>query len=158
MGILKDILTSSTNTLVKTITEGLDSLITNKAEKLALQIQIEKQVQDYAIRMTELAQATDDAYLKDIQSARTMQSIALNQSDMFSKRFVYYLSIGLVLSTIIFDFTLLFVNIPDDNRDMINMALGTLNSLGFASVISFFLGSSKSSSIKNDIINTLSTK
>jgi hypothetical protein len=40
MGILKDILTSSTNTLVKTITEGLDSLITNKAEKLALQIKI----------------------------------------------------------------------------------------------------------------------
>ena len=158
MGILKDILTSGTASLVKSITEGLDSLITNKAERLALQMQIEKQVQDYTIRMTELTQQAEDSLYKDIQSARAMQQVALQQQDLFSKRYVYYLSTALILVAVAFDFTLFFVNIPVENRDMINMALGTLNSLGFASVVTFFLGSSRSSAQKTDTINTLVNK
>lgn len=119
MGILKDILTSGTASLVKSITEGLDSLITNKAERLELQMQIEKQVQDYTIRMTELTQQAEDSLYKDIQSARAMQQVALQQQDLFSKRYVYYLSTALILVAVTFDFTLLFANIPVENRDMI---------------------------------------
>ena len=158
MGILKDLLTSSTATLVTSITSGLDSLITNKGERLQLQLQLEKQVQDYTLRVTELAQQAENSYLADIQSARQMQVAALQQEDKFSKRFVYYLSIGLIVAALSFDFTLFFANIPADNRDMINMALGTLNSLGFASVVSFFLGSSRSSAVKSDTIQSLVNK
>ena len=146
------------STLIGSITEGIDSLITNKEERLALQMQIDKQLQDYTTKLTELANTLEVEYVKDVQSARVMQQSALQQEDIFSKRFVYYLSIGLIGAALLFDFTLFFANIPDDNRDMINMALGTLNSLGFASVVSFFLGSSKSSAVKSDTIQTLVNK
>lgn len=146
------------STLISSITEGIDSLITNKEEREQLRQLAVKQVQDYNIKLIELANMVEVEYIKDTQSARVMQQSALQQEDKFSKRFVYYLSIGLIGAALAFDFTLLFANIPDDNRDMINMALGTLNSLGFASVVSFFLGSSKSSATKSDTINTLVSK
>ena len=160
MGLLKDLFkkpaADAAATLIGSVTTAIDEIVTNKEEKAQLQMAAQKQVQDYTIRLTELAQESIDAQLKDIQSARAMQSMALQQDDKFSKRFVYYLSIALIGAAIIFDFTLFFANYPTANRDMINMALGTLNSLGFASVVTFFLGSSKSSAQKNDVITQLS--
>jgi len=158
MSVLTDIFTSGASSLVKSITDGLDNLLTSKGEKLQLQQQIEKQVQDYTVSMTTLLQQQEESYLKDIQSARTMQIAALSQDDVFAKRYVYYLSTALIVAAIGFDFTLFFVDIPVANRDMINMALGTLNSLGFASVISFFLGSTHTSAMKSDTISTLVNK
>lgn len=141
--------------IIGSIGTAIDKIVTNKGEKLELQNIANKQLQDYTNKLTELTNSLEVEYLKDIQSARAMQQAALQQDDLFSKRFIYYLAISLITAAIAFDFTLFFANIPTDNRDMINMALGTLNSLGFASVVTFFLGSSRSSAQKTDIITSL---
>lgn len=143
------------STLIGSVTGLIDEVVTNKEERLKLKLEADKQLNDYTVKMEELAQSAEKMFLEDKQSARDMQKAALMQNDLFSKRFVYYLSIGLIVSTIAFDFSLFWVTFPEDNRDMLNMAMGTFNSLGFASVVSFFLGSSKSSAEKNATINAL---
>jgi hypothetical protein len=145
------------STLIGSVTGFIDEVVTNKEEKAQLKMQAEKQLQEYTTKMEELAQSAEKMFIEDKQNARNMQVAALAQNDLFSKRFVYYLSIGLISGALLFDFLLFFKTVPDINRDMINMALGTLNSLGFASVVTFFLGSSKSSQQKTDIITNLST-
>ena len=49
------------------------------------------------------------AYLSDVANARSMQTVGLQQQDLFSKRFVYYLAIALVILTFIFDFLMFFI-------------------------------------------------
>jgi multisubunit Na+/H+ antiporter MnhB subunit len=46
---------------------------------------------------------------------------------------------------------LVFIPLPQDNKDIVNIALGTI--LGMAvTVVSYFFGSSKSSSDKNELL------
>lgn len=155
--IFKKPAADAASTLIGSVTGLIDEVVTNKEERLKLKLEADKQLNDYTIKMEELAQSAEKMFLEDKQNARDMQKAALMQNDLFSKRFVYYLSIGLIVSAIAFDFSLFWVTFPEENRDMLNMAMGTFNSLGFASVVSFFLGSSKSSSDKNSTITMLSS-
>lgn len=56
---------------------------------------------------------------------------------------------GTVISIIIM---LLFINIPPNNRDVVNLSIGAI--IGYAGgVVSFFYGSSKDSSDKDKMLN-----
>ena len=95
---------------------------------------------------------------KDKESARDMQKIALQQDDLFSKRFIYYFAFaifGLSASIIIM---LFFVTIPEDNQRIIDMAIGILIGTGLVGVIQFFFGSSEGSKSKGKIIDFLNKK
>lgn len=87
--------------------------------------------------------------IADTQDARKMQIAALNQNDIFIKRFVAYLSIGIIGLTFSLIVGLYFIDIPKDNQSLIYMALGVFIG-GFTSSISFWLGTSHSSSQKQD--------
>lgn len=80
---------------------------------------------------------------EDRDSAREMQKEALKQDDTFSKRFLYRLAIILVIATFVAIAALFFVEIPESNKDIVNFALGTIVGTGFASVVTFFFGSSE---------------
>lgn len=147
------------STLIGSVTSMIDEVVTNKEERETLKLAAQKQVQDYTVRIEELAQASEKMFLEDKQSARDMQKAALEQTDLFSKRFVYYLALGLIGATILFDYFLLFKEIPTANKDMVNTIAGMLNSGGVIAIVQFFFGSSKGSSDKQDLLNTLhSTK
>jgi hypothetical protein len=144
-------------TVIGSVTAAIDEIVTNKEERTRLKMEAEKQLQDYTVKMEELSQASEKMFIEDTQNARAMQIEALRQGDTFSKRFVYYLAIGLAGAAIVYDFCLFFVTYPEANRDMINFVCGIINTGAFMSVVNFFLGSSKGSSEKNDIITNLST-
>lgn len=146
------------STLIGSVTTMIDEVVTNKEERENLKLAAQKQVQDYTIKIEELAQASDKMYLEDMESARDMQKAALLQNDLFSKRFVYYLSSGLAGAALLYDFLLFFITYPEANRDMINFVCGIINTGAFMSVVNFFLGSSKGSSDKQDMLNTLTNK
>lgn len=97
------------------------------------------------------------AALKDRANARDMQRTALQQTDMFSKRFVYYLAsfIMLVLSVLLV--LLFYVEIPEGNGEIIYMAIGIF--MGIASTVAaFFFGSSSGSKDKQAGIDRLIEK
>ena len=156
--IFKKPAADAASVLIGSVTTMIDEVVTNKEERETLKLAAQKQVQDYTIKMEEFAQASDKMFLEDKQSAREMQKASLSQNDLFSKRFVYYLSIGLAFTAIAYDFLLFFVTYPEANRDMINFVCGIINTGAFMSVINFFLGSSKGSADKQEMINVLTNK
>lgn len=57
------------------------------------------------------------------------------------------------LALFVFIYVLAFVEIPKENKDLFNMLLGAWI-VSFAAVIQYRVGSSKSSAIKDETINT----
>lgn len=89
--------------------------------------------------------------LTDLADARAMQKEALSQDDVFSKRFVYYLTIGIVAFVFSMVICLFFVDIPKENKTIIDMVVGIVIG-GYTSIMAFYFGSSKSSQDKNSTL------
>jgi Icc-related predicted phosphoesterase len=94
-----------------------------------------------------LALEYEGLLLKDRQDARSLQKAALDQDDLFSKRFIYYLAGFWSFSTIAFTFALIFVEIPESNIRLIDVTLGFLWG-AVAGIVAFFFGSSSGSKDK----------
>lgn len=68
------------------------------------------------------------------------------------ERFMYALGGGIVSLSFIILVLLIFNPLPGENKDIVNIALGTF--LGMAvTVVGYFFGSSKSSADKNDLLS-----
>jgi len=89
-------------------------------------------------------------FLADIQSAREMQIAALGQTDLFSKRFVYYLATFWSLSTAAYIGFITFSEIPEDNVRFADTILGFLLGTIIAAILNYFYGSSRSSHNKDE--------
>ena len=98
------------------------------------------------------------AYLADVANARDMQKSALSQSDVFSKRFTYYLAAFSVLAGFGYIFMITLIIIPKDNQRFADTILGVVISIVFGTIYNFFFGSSKSSSDKNELLKNLTEK
>lgn len=94
-----------------------------------------------------------ELHIENTKNARELQKEALNQDDLFSKRFIYIFSLVIYLTVILLVLLLCFIDIPSENRDLIYMCLGVLMGTGISSIIQFFFGSSIGSKQKtNEII------
>ena len=84
--------------------------------------------------------------LENTKDARKMQAAALQQDDLFSKRFVYYLATfwSLVGATYLFLATFTTVVNPKMADTVLGFLLGTI----VATIINFFFGSSQGSKDK----------
>jgi len=145
-GILKSIFSAGASKLVSSIGDAIDKNITSKEERLQLRKEIEGQVLEYNSDMEGLA-------VRNTESARLMQVAALQQTDKFSKRFIYYLAAfwSLVGSGYIFAAT--YIPIPADNQSLADTVLGFLLGTLVATIINYFFGSSKGSKDKQDLLN-----
>jgi len=85
----------------------------------------------------------------DRADARDMQKIALQQDDLFSKRFIYYLTIAVFAFSAGVVILLFFKQIPEENRDVINFILGVVVGTGLTGVFNYFYGSSQGSKDKD---------
>lgn len=90
------------------------------------------------------------AEMEDKNSAREMQKTALQQDDLFSKRYVYYLATFWSLVGAVYIFMITFMDIPEENVRFADTVLGFLLGTIVATVINFFFGSSKGSKDKTD--------
>lgn len=152
---IKNIFAGGAGELVKNIGSVVDNLTLSNEEKEQLKIDLLMATNEHEEKMASLAQAETDSYLKDMDSARQMQISALSQGDSFSRRFVYYLTIGLLAVTIAYDLMFFWVQYPERNHDTVTMIAGVLNTGGLISIINFFYGSSKSSHNKQEILDKL---
>lgn len=96
----------------------------------------------------------DKAYLADVDSARRMQIAALQQDDVFSKRFIYYFATGWSGFAMIYFLWATFGHVV--NQRMADTILGVLIGTCLASFFQFFYGSTARSQKKDDTIQQLS--
>lgn len=95
---------------------------------------------------------------QNTNDARDMQKVALQQDDIFSKRFVYYLASFWSFVAVVYIFFITFGTIPDNNIRFADTILGFLLGTIVATIINFFLGSSKGSADKQDMLNKIKGK
>ena len=130
------------NGILGNITDVIDKFTVSKEEKLAMKIEIQKMLQEKEAML-----------LEDLQSARSMQIAALNQSDLFSKRFLYYLAGISLLLGFVYVFLITFIQIPEANQRFADTILGVVISMVFGSIFNFFFGSSQGSKVKTDLMD-----
>lgn len=133
---------------------GIDAL-ESAAQLISGDTSISKLDKDTLLKQIDVAKEMEIHRLQDIASARDMQKTALVQSDLFSKRFVYYLASFWSVVSALFIFFVFFVDIPDNSVRLIDTILGFLLGTIVASIIGFFFGSSSGSDKKTDLINEL---
>tara|TARA_R110000796_G_scaffold120506_2_gene234652 strand:+ start:115 stop:591 length:477 start_codon:yes stop_codon:yes gene_type:complete len=85
----------------------------------------------------------------DLADARDLQKVALQQDDLFAKRFVYYLTIGVFSFSVLIVLLLFIVEIPEKNRDVVNFILGVVVGTGLTGIFQYFFGSSAGSKDKS---------
>lgn len=89
-----------------------------------------------------------DLEYADRADARALQVAALQQDDLFSKRFIYYLAIAVFLFSATVVIMLFFMDIPEGNKDVINFILGIIVGTGLTGIFQYFFGSSQGSKDK----------
>lgn len=100
----------------------------------------ERQLREYQYELAKLANEQFEKELADIDSARKMQIEALKQNDLFSKRFIYYLTIVLIGASVLVSLLPFFVEYPESNKEFIQRGTDFLYITSGAQVIAFFYG------------------
>lgn len=144
MNPLTDIAVTAVGKVIESVGNAADSLFTSDDERNKAELESKRIDGDI-----------DKAYLADRDSARKLQTAALQQDDVFSKRFVYYFSISWSLFAMVFMAVVTLADIPDKNTSTVSTILGFLLGTAVASIFSFFLGTSRSSQVKDATINNL---
>lgn len=129
---------------------GNDVLTSIKADPALLMAFKEKVME----RQTEL----DRLAYGDIASARHMQETALQQDDIFSKRFVYYLAAWWSLFSCVYIIVISVITIPETSVRFVDTILGFLLGTVVATIIQFFLGSSIGSKTKDTLAEILAAR
>lgn len=144
MSFLSNLLTGGAGELIKSVGEVAGQFITTDKERDAAKLEQDK-----------LGLQEVQAYLGDTQDARHMQIAALQQDDVFSKRFVYFFATAWSAFAMIYLIIVTFVNIPDKNLRMVDTILGFLLGTAVASIFNFFLGTNAQSRNKDQTISAL---
>ncbi len=93
--------------------------------------------------------------LEDRKDARAMQVAALQQDDIFSKRFTYYFITAWSLFSMTYMICTTFMNIPEANMRMADTFQGFLLGTAVSGMFAFLLGSTNRSRQKDDTIAKL---
>lgn len=95
-----------------------------------------------ALKLAEIDLETLKAQYANVSDARAMQVAALNQSDIFSKRFTMYLTAFWSVAAAVYIGFITFSVIPDTNVRFADTILGFILGTVIATMLNFWFGSS----------------
>ena len=122
---------------------GVENTVAAVAQAIATDPEAEKKLRDLELEYAKM-------HLENVKDARAMQAAALNQSDVFSKRFVYYFASFWSICAVVYIGFITFAPIPVANIRFADTILGFLLGTVVATILNFFYGTSKSSQDKTD--------
>lgn len=127
---------------LKSVKDIVTTFVPDKGLQQQINAEIDKQAHDIKLKQMEHADKVIDAELQDRVDARKMYTESIKSNDVFIRRFPMLLAGSVLILAGIILVGMLFMEIPDANRDIINISLGSLLGSGVVSVINFFFGSS----------------
>ncbi len=130
---------------------SVDEIIASINGNVEMRYQLQTRIMDQALELEKLAYA-------DTANAREMQVVALQQEDLFSKRFVYYFATYWSVMSSMYIGWITFGTIPVDNVRFADTCLGFILGTLVASIVTYFFGSTKGSDNKNTTIAELAKK
>ena len=104
---------------------------------------------DAALKLAQIDLETLKANYANTADARDMQKVALQQSDIFSKRFTMYLTTFWSVAATVYIGFITFSVIPDKNIRFADTILGFILGTVVATLLNFWFGSSIGSKEKN---------
>ena len=140
------------NNLPKVAQAVVDKGVDYVSEKLGVELKPDMNPQE--IEATRQAAMKHEEFMveqhnKNTADARDMQKVALQQDDVFSKRFVMYLTIFWSAAAVLYIGFVTFGNIPTANVRFADTILGFLLGTVIATMLNFWLGSSIGSKEKD---------
>ena len=161
MSILTDLFSGGASTLVDSVGNALDKVITTKGEKMQIDNEIQKAEMDYQVQMKNLSVTEQKQILDDVNSARQYgaQVQTSPNATKLSKNVSPILAMGTTLITFVLFFVLIFYReqLSNDKVNIILYILGVLSAI-VTQIFSFYFGSSMGSSAKSDFINSLQNR
>lgn len=151
--------------LLKTVAPGLATLVAGPLGGAAVSLIASKLgVEDTLAEVTQALTADPAAAAKladleleftkldmaNTSDARAMQIAALQQEDVFSKRFIYYFATAWSAFAMLYFAFVTFGTVPESGTRMADTILGVLIGTVITGFFNFFFGSSKSSKDKTD--------
>lgn len=105
-----------------------------------------------ALKLAQIDLETLKAQYANTADARDMQKIALQQSDLFSKRFTMYLTVFWSVAAVAYVGFITFGVIPDNNVRFADTILGFILGTVVSTVLNFWFGSSIGSKEKGEAL------
>lgn len=134
----------------------IDKLIPDPEAKAKAQLELAKMAQD-----GELAKMANDTKLVELSNANTDSARDMNSkvqesvsASWLAKNTAYVLDIGIVSATIFLAWFAFIKGVPDANKELVYMALGSLITMS-GTVLNFHRGSSQGSKDKGNEIQKL---
>ena len=149
IGFIDDLISEVGLPLVK---KGIKSLTGIDIESKELTAEDKQKILDSQIEIMKIDFEKLKLEYENTNSSRDMQKVALQQDDIFSKRYVYYLATFWSIVAVGYIFLITFLTIPEANVRFADTTLGFLLGTIVATIINYFFGSSKSSSDKNQLL------
>lgn len=149
IGFIDDLISEVGLPLVK---KGIKSLTGIDIESKELTAEDKQKILDSQIEIMKIDFEKLKLEYENTNSARDMQKVSLQQDDVFSKRYVYYLATFWSFVAVVYIFLITFISIPEANVRFADTTLGFLLGTIVATIINYFFGSSKSSSDKNQLL------
>jgi uncharacterized protein YaaQ len=137
----------------------LDKVLPDPEQKAKAQLELTKLAQD-----GELAKMANDTKLLELNNANTDSARDMNakvqestNASWLAKNTAYALDIGIVAATIFLAWFAFMKGVPEANKELVYMALGSLITMS-GTVLNFHRGSSQGSKDKNVEIQALKDK
>lgn len=150
MSNLTSIYGATTNELLAGIKIIIGDLDATPEQRATIYSKMDTLTQTSMIRLKDLETQREKQYQNDMEAARN--------SDKFVRRFPFILALIVVVVVLVFDILMFFIEIPNQNRDMVIQTSGVLNTGGFIMIISYFFRSTAASQMKNETIKNMSGK
>lgn len=158
MSILTDIFSSGAKSLVDSVGNVLDNIITTKEEKQQLDNEILKSEMQFQIEMQKLSIDERRMVIEDTANARSreIQIQTSENATKLSKNIMPYIAIGTIIITLSLFYVLIFSPnvIKSDSKDIILYILGVLSAV-LTQIYSYYFGSSAGSAAKDKTVANL---
>ena len=123
-----------------------------KVKLRQLEMEREAELHEFVLAQKEQDLKADAMAYADTNSARNMQVAALQQSDVFSKRFLYYYAAAWSVAAMVYIAFITFGEIPEKNIRFADTILGFVLGTIIAGMFQFFFGTSQGSRNKDDTL------